>query len=69
MKRILNKESMKFLNFHYYGEDGQFSLEHVAKFIVECGGLANYENFSYLKLVKKSIFTWYVTISSNSIMS
>ena len=34
----------------FSGEDGQSTLEHVAKFTVQCGELANYENFPYFKL-------------------
>ena len=31
-------------------EDGQSTLEHVARFTIQCEELANYENFPYLKL-------------------
>ena len=34
----------------FSGEYGQSTLKHVAKFTVQCGELANYENFPYLKL-------------------
>ena len=33
----------------FSGEDGQSTLEHVARFIVQCGELANYENFYHFK--------------------
>ena len=56
-------------------ENGQSTLEHVAKFIVQCGELANYENFPYLKIklfpngLIEAVFTWYATLSRNSIVS
>ena len=31
-------------------EDGQSTLEHVARFTIQCGELANYENFYHFKL-------------------
>ena len=34
----------------FFEEDGQSTLEHVARFIVQCGELANYENFYHFKL-------------------
>ena len=55
-------------------ENGQSTLEHVARFIVHCGELANYENFPYFKLTlfPKSLigyaFTWYATLPRNYIM-
>ena len=41
----------KIPNFSLFsGEDGQSTLENVARFNVQCGELANYENFYYFKL-------------------
>ena len=34
----------------FSGEDGHSTLEHVARFTMQCGELANYENFLYFKL-------------------
>ena len=34
----------------FSGEDGQSTLDHVARFTVQCGELANYENFYHFKL-------------------
>ena len=56
-------------------KDGQSTLEHVARFIMQCGELANYENFPYFKLklfpnsLTTTSFTWYATLPRNSIMS
>ena len=56
-------------------KDGQSTLDHVARFIVQHGELANYENFPYLKLrlfpssLTGAAFTWYATMLRNSIMS
>ena len=33
----------------FSGEDGQSTLEHVARFTVQCRELANYENFYHFK--------------------
>ena len=58
----------------FSGEDGQSTLEHVARFIMQCRELTNYENFPYLKfrLFPNSLirvgFTWYATLPRNSIM-
>ena len=35
----------------FSSEDGQSTLEHVARCTVQCGELANYENFYHLKLI------------------
>ena len=54
-------------------EDGQSSMEHVARFTMQCGELANYENFYHFKirLFPNSLtgvaFTWYTTLPRNSI--
>ena len=59
----------------FYGEDGQSTLEHVARFIVQCEKLAKYENFYHFKLrlfpnsLIGVVFTWYTTLSRNSIRS
>ena len=34
----------------FFGEEGQSTLEHVAKFTIQCGELTNYENFCNFKL-------------------
>ena len=33
-----------------FGEDGQSTIEHVARFTMQCGELANYENFYNFKI-------------------
>ena len=59
----------------FFGEDGQSTLEHVARFTIQCGELANYENFYYFKLrlfpnsLRGATFTWYITLPRNSIQS
>ena len=59
----------------FTGENGQLTLDHMAKFIVQCVELANYEIFSYLKLrlfpnsLTRAAFTWYATMPRNYIMS
>ena len=59
----------------FSGEDGQSTLEHVARFIVQCGELDNYENFYHFKLrlfpnsLTGAVFTWYTTLPRNSIQS
>ena len=56
-------------------EDGQSILNHVARFTVQCGELANYENFYHFKLrlfpnsLIGATFTWYTTLPRNSIQS
>ena len=56
-------------------EDGQSTLEQVARFTVQCGELANYENFYHFKLrlfpnsLTRASFTWYTTLPRNSIQS
>ena len=51
--------------FLFFGKDGQFTLEHVARFTMQCGELANYGNFYHLKLrlfpnsLTGAAFTWY----------
>ena len=59
----------------FFGEDGQSIVEHVARFTVQCGELANYENFNHFKLrlfpnsMTGEAFTWYTTLLRNSIRS
>ena len=59
----------------FFGEDDQSTLERVSKFIVQCGELANYENFYHFKLrlfpnsLIGATFTWYTTLPRNSIRS
>ena len=56
-------------------DDDQSTLEHVARFIVQCEELANYENFYHFKLrlfpnsLTGAAFTWYTTLPRNSIQS
>ena len=56
-------------------EDGQSTLEHIARFIIQCGELANYENFTnyHLRLFPNTLtgatFTWYATLPRNSIFT
>ena len=64
---------------HYFslfsGEDGQSSLNHIARFTVQCMGLANYEIFYHFNLrlfpnpLTGAAFTWYTKLSRNSIQS
>ena len=55
------------------GEDGQSTMEHVARFTMQCGELANYENFYNFKLrlfpnsLTRASFTWLTTLPRNSI--
>ena len=59
----------------FSGEDGQSTLEHVPRFIVQCGELTNYENFYHFKLkpfpntLTGATFTWYTTLPRNFIQS
>ena len=59
----------------FFEENGQFTLEHVARFTVQCGELANYENFYHFNLIlfpnslTGATFTWYKTLPRNSIQS
>ena len=36
--------------FLFFREDGRSTLEYVARLTVQCGELANYENFYHFKL-------------------
>ena len=59
----------------FFGEDDQSTLEHVARFIVQCGELVNYENFYHFKLrlfpnsLIEATFIWCTTLPRNSIQS
>ena len=59
----------------FSGEERQSTLEHVAKFTIQCGELANYENFYNFKLrlfpnlLTGSAFTWYATLPRNSVFT
>ena len=59
----------------FSGEYGQSTLEHIARFTMQCGELANYENFYHfkLRLLPNSLtwasFTWYTKFPRNSIQS
>ena len=66
----------KIPNFSLFsGEDGQSTLDHIARFTVQCGELANYENFYYFKIklfpnsLTGATFTWYTKLPRNSIQS
>ena len=66
----------KILDFFLFSEeDIKSTLEHIAKFTMQCGELANYENFYYFKLrlfpnsLIGAVFTWYTTLLRNSIQS
>ena len=54
-------------------EDGQSTMEHVARFIVQCGEFVDYENFYHFKLrlfpnsLTGGTFTWYTTLLRNFI--
>ncbi|XP_075515390.1 uncharacterized protein LOC142550033 [Primulina tabacum] len=59
----------------FCGEDGQSSMEHIARFTIQCGELANFENFNNLKLrlfpnsLTGTAFAWYASLPRNSVMS
>ena len=66
----------RILDFSLFsGEARQSTLEHVARFTVQCEELANYENFYRFKLrlfpnsLTRATFTWYTTLPRNSIQS
>ena len=50
------------------GEDGQFTLRHIAHFTIQYWELSNYEKFSNYKLrlfpntLTGASFTWYATL-------
>ena len=79
--KMIDKENpyprrYKILDFSLFsGEDGQSTLKHVARFTIQCGELANYENFYHfkLRLFPNSLiwvaFTWYTTLLRKSIQS
>ena len=56
-------------------EDGQSTLEHIARFTIQCGELANYENFTNYRLrlfpntLTGAAFAWYATLLRNSIFT
>ena len=56
-------------------EDDQSTVEHVARFTMQCRELANYDNFYNFKLrlfpnsVTRATFTCYTTLPRNSIQS
>ena len=59
----------------FSGKEGQSTIEHVAKSTIQCGELANYENFCNFKLrlfpnsLTGSAFTWYATLPRNSVFT
>ena len=59
----------------FSGEDNQSTLEHIARFTMQCGELANYENFYHFNLIlfPNSLigvaFIWYTTLPRNTIQS
>ena len=66
----------KILDFSlFFGEDGKSTLEHVARFTVQCGELTKYNNLYHfkLRLFSNSLtgvaFTWYTTLPRNSVQS
>lgn len=66
----------KIPNFSLFsGEDEQSTVEHVARFTIKCGELANLENFSFLKLrlfpntLTGIAFAWYTTLPRNFIFT
>ena len=66
----------RILDFYLFsGEDGQSTMEHVARFTMQYGELANYENLYHFKLrlfpnsLTGATFTWYTTFPRNSIQS
>ena len=66
----------RILDFSLFsGEDSQSTLEHVARFTMQCEELANYENFYHFKLnlfpksSTRATFTWYTTLPRNFIQS
>ena len=50
-------------------------MEHIARFTIQCGELANFENFSNFKLrlfpnsLTGNAFTWYATLPRNSVLT
>ena len=56
-------------------EDGQSTLEHVVRFISQCGEFSSFDSFQniLLRLFLNSLigaaFAWYVSIPANSIFS
>ena len=59
----------------FFGEDGQSTLEHVARFTMQFGKLANYKNFYHFNLclfpnsLTGATFTWYTTLPRNFMKS
>ena len=59
----------------FSGEEGLSTFEHIVRLTVQCGELANYENFYHfeLRLFSNSLigatFTWYTTLARNSFQS
>ncbi|XP_075473900.1 uncharacterized protein LOC142504945 [Primulina tabacum] len=59
----------------FSGEDGQYSMEHIARFTIQCGELANLENFNNLNLrqfqnsLTGTAFALYASLPRNSMMS
>ena len=57
----------------FSSEEGQSTLEHVAKFTIQCTEVVNYENLCNLKLrlfpysLTGCVFTWYATLLRNFI--
>ncbi|XP_055959745.1 uncharacterized protein LOC126654984 [Mercurialis annua] len=59
----------------FSGEDGHSAIEHVAKFTIQCGVLANLDNIANFKLrlfpnsLTCTAFTWYATLPRNSVLT
>ena len=79
--KIIDRENpyprwYRILDFSLFSrEDGQSTLEHVAKFTMQHGELANYENLYHFKLrlfpnsLIGATFTWSTTLPRNSIQN
>ena len=74
--KIIDRENSNprgYIDFSlFFGEDEQSTMEHVAKFTVQCGELANYDPYFKQKLFPNSLkgyaFTWKAILFRNSIM-
>ncbi|XP_050233321.1 uncharacterized protein LOC126681809 [Mercurialis annua] len=67
----------KISNFSLFsGEDGHSTIkQHLAKFTIQCGVLANLDNIANFKLrlfpnsLTSTAFTWYTTLPRNSVLT
>lgn len=59
----------------FSGEEGLSTLEHIARFTIQCGELANFANFDNLRLrlfpnsLTGTAFNWYVSLPTGSILT